>query len=182
MLDFLYKKLVFTLTVSGALFFLIFISKAQVTTKAVPDEQTEATTEQSLAPEEEIVSLNDHLVIGHPQNMARVITVELIKRGFRPTVLVPRGWRAEARKVLFPTESFDLFEGNVESDDKSDLKKIIPDLFNNKEKYAALKQNLANMKKNEFEQNIKNLVAIMFNQHVSSSLQTTQESSLSPDQ
>jgi processive 1,2-diacylglycerol beta-glucosyltransferase len=64
----------------------------------------------------------------------------------------------------------------------SDLKKIIPDLFNNKEKYAALKQNLANMKKNEFEQNIKNLVAIMFNQHVSSSLQTTQESSLSPDQ
>jgi processive 1,2-diacylglycerol beta-glucosyltransferase len=51
----------------------------------------------------------------------------------------------------------------------SDIKEIIPDLLTNKEKYAALKQNLSNMKPNEFEKNIKNLIALMLNQHASSS-------------
>lgn len=64
----------------------------------------------------------------------------------------------------------------------SDIKKIIPDLFSHKKKYAALKQNLANMKRNEFEQNIKNLIETMLIQHASSSLQTKQPFSLSLDQ
>lgn len=121
MLVFLRKKLVFILTISVTSFFLVFMAQATV----APENKVETNSGQPLELEEENSSYKDHLVIGHPQNMARVVTVELIKRGFHPTVFVPRGWRSEAHKVFFPTESFDVFEGNVESDDKTDLNALM---------------------------------------------------------